>query len=72
MLFIIYLLLSSAAEGIADNLKDASNRADYIIIAPTAYLPIVNRLAQFRREKDGFVTKVVNIDTIMAQFGDEV
>ncbi len=69
MLFIIYLLLSSAAEGIADNLKDASNRADYIIIAPTAYLPIVNRLAQFRREKDGFVTKVVNIDTIMAQFG---
>lgn len=70
--FCFALVLMFACESVGSNLKDSKNQADYIIIAPTSYYPIVEKLAAFRHEKNGFSTMVVNIDSIMGQFKTSV
>ena len=66
---IIAFILASASAGFANNLKDTTNQADYIVIAPNYYYPIAEQLASFRHQKNGFSTMVVSIDTIAMQFG---
>jgi hypothetical protein len=73
----IFLLGLSALTGssvgiLAENLKNPNNRADYVIIAPSPYYAFAETLAVFRHEKNGFTTMVVNMDTVLTQFGSGV
>ena len=54
---------------VAGDLKDTTNRADYILIAPASSCAAAETLAAFRRAKNGLATMVVELDTIYAQFG---
>ncbi len=65
----LFALLAAAEEGVAGGLRDTSNRADYIIIAPADYFPIAQRLAKFRHEKDGFATQIVDVESVISEFG---
>ncbi len=65
----IVFILASTSESFAGSLIDTTNQADYIIIEPNYYYPIVEQLASFRHQKNGFSTMVVSIDTIAMQFG---
>jgi Peptidase family C25/Secretion system C-terminal sorting domain len=71
-----FLLIASVAasisESYAGNLRDSANQADYVVISPASYFPIAGKLASFRHDHNGFSTMVVNIDSIMAQFGASV
>ena len=74
---IIYFLCASfltaaGVRSLSSNLKNANNRADYIIIAPASYYSLAETLAAYRSQKNNFTTMVVNIDTILAQFGTSV
>ncbi|MCB9501665.1 MAG: type IX secretion system sortase PorU [Deferribacteres bacterium] len=51
------------------NLRDATNRADMIIVSPALFLSEANRLAAHKSSARGFETKVVDIATIMEEFG---
>lgn len=62
------VVLGFAFEGYGQNLRDTTNHADYVVIAPTSYIPVAEELSAFRRSKNGFSTIVVNVDSIMAQF----
>lgn len=65
-------LLSILSEEAGGNLRSSSNQADYIIITPHSYQVLAEKLAAFRRQKNGFSVTVVTTDSIMAQFGRSV
>ncbi len=72
ILFAAAALVLFAPAVLGMNLKDTGNRADYVIVAPTQYCGIAERLAEFRRQKNGFTAKVVDMDSILDQFGTGV
>ncbi|HEY9164663.1 MAG TPA: C25 family cysteine peptidase [Candidatus Kryptonia bacterium] len=53
----------------AKDLTDTSNRADYVIITSSGYALVAEKLADFRHRKNGFTTMIVDVDSVMAQFG---
>ena len=50
-------------------LRSPRNQADYILIAPEAFLPAAEPLIA-RRQDQGLTTRVVSLETIAAVFGD--
>ena len=68
-LIYIPILLTFAVAASANDLRDTKNQADYIVISPTSYSRIAEKLATFRHGYNGFSTMVVNIDSILSQFG---
>jgi hypothetical protein len=65
-------LIASGVRSLSGNLRNVNNRADYIIITPTSYYSLAGTLASFRSQKNNFTTMVVNLDTILAQFGTSI
>jgi Peptidase family C25/Secretion system C-terminal sorting domain len=65
-------LTVSAVGGQIGNLRNINNHADYIVIAPESYYSLAETLAEFRHDKNNFTTMVVNLDTILVQFGTSV
>ncbi|MGD0591188.1 MAG: C25 family cysteine peptidase [Bacteroidota bacterium] len=75
--FVIFIfgssfLMASTIEKLCNNVKDVTNRADYVIITPASYYTLAETLAIYRQEKNNFTTMVVNVDTVLAQFGSGV
>ncbi len=71
--FICALLLlpasqQSPAQWFAGNLRDTTNRADYIIITSAANVSAVQPLAAFRVSQQSRAVVIVLIDSIIAQF----
>ena len=58
-----WLFVTGIADGLSQNLKSAGNHADYVIIAPSCYLPLAEQLASFRHLNDGYSTMVVPFDS---------
>jgi hypothetical protein len=54
------------------NLKDASNRADYIVISHPVFLESAKKLASWRSETagGGFATRVIDVTDIYDEFGN--
>jgi hypothetical protein len=68
---VVLLLLSVPLQGqyLLTNLSAPSNRVDYVIITPAAYLTSVVPLASFRANHDGFAVGVALTDSIETTFG---
>lgn len=66
-LFVCTSSIFSTASG--QDLKVGDNQADYVIITSPSYRSLVEPLASFHTQKDGFKVLVVTMDSIMAQFG---
>jgi hypothetical protein len=66
---VAWMLVMRVVDGFSQDLKSTSNRADYIVIAPSLYLPLAERLASFRSMNDVYVTMAVSFDSVLAQFG---
>ncbi len=49
-------------------LKDATNQADYLLLAPEAFLDAAQPLLELRQSQ-GLVTKAVSLEEVFAQFG---
>ena len=76
-LLIIFLVCSQfltvfAVGGQIGNLRNITNHADYIVIAPTSYHSLAETLAEFHHNKNNFTTMIVNLDTILVKFGTGV
>jgi len=54
------------------NLKDTSNRADYIIISHPMFIDVAKRLADWRSSVEGgsFTTRVIDVTDIYDEFGN--
>ena len=50
------------------SLKSPANRADYLLLAPEAFLPAAQPLLDFRQSQ-GLVTKAVSLEEVYEQFG---
>jgi parallel beta-helix repeat protein len=50
------------------SLRDATNQADYLLVAPAAFLPAAQPLLD-RREGEGLATKAVSLEEIASVFG---
>ncbi len=76
--FIIVLIFSSSfsmastIEKLYNNVKDVNNCADYVIITPASYYALAETLATYRQAKNNFTTMVVDVDTVLAQFGSGI
>ncbi len=57
---------------VPSNLKDVTNRADYIIISHPVFIESAKRLANWRSESagGGFVTKVIDVTDIYDEFNN--
>jgi hypothetical protein len=53
---------------IVSTLRDTTNQADYVVIAPAAFLGAVEPLVE-RRQNEGLVTKAVSLEEIASVFG---
>jgi len=60
---------SSTWADVASDLRNANNRADYLIIAPAGFIDEAEELAAYR-ETDGFITRVVELQDIFDEFAD--
>jgi hypothetical protein len=63
-----FLLPANMKKVSFSDLKNPSNSADYVIIAYEKFLESANSLAEFRRNKHSFLTKVVNVEHIYDEF----
>ncbi len=68
-IFCTLVLAGFAVEAFGQTLRDTTNHADYIVIAPATYFPVAKELAAFRGANSGFSTMVIDIDSILVQFG---
>jgi hypothetical protein len=62
------LLSPRVATPLPSTLKSAGNQADYILIAPQAFLPAAEPLVQ-RRQDQGLTTHVASFEEIASEFG---
>ncbi|MCX6121268.1 MAG: C25 family cysteine peptidase [Ignavibacteriales bacterium] len=76
--FLIIVLFGSSffmafsVGSLGSNLRDVNNRADYVIITPISYYALAETLAIYRQGKNNYTTMVINVDTVLAQFGSGV
>lgn len=68
-LFACLLLFIRASAG---DLRDCTNRADYLVVAPAAYIATAETLASFRSLHNGLVARVVPVESVLVQFGREL
>lgn len=66
-LFVLFITHSSFSQ-IITNLRDTTNRADYIIITPGSYAAEVQTLATFRTDNNGLKSAIVIVDSIYSQY----
>jgi hypothetical protein len=66
----VFIILPIVSQGqwLQGNLKDTTNQADYIIIAPPEYVPTIQPLASFRATANPYSVAIVLLDSITAQF----
>ncbi len=60
---------SSTWTDVASDLRNANNRADYLIITPAGFIDEAEELATYR-ETDGFMAKVVELQDIFDEFAN--
>jgi len=60
---------SSSWADVASDLRNANNRADYLIIAPASFIDEVEELATYR-ETDGFMVRIVELQDIFDEFAN--
>ncbi len=60
---------SSTWADVASDLRNANNRADYLIITPAGFVEEAEELATYR-ETDGFMAQVVELQDIFDEFAD--
>jgi hypothetical protein len=62
------VLVPRVTAPVSSSLKSTENQADYILIAPQAFLPAAPPLLE-RRESQGLVTKAASLEEIASVFG---
>jgi hypothetical protein len=62
------MLVPEISSPLRSSLKSEANRADYILIAPEAFLPAAQPLLE-RRRSQGLATKAVSLEEIASVFG---
>ena len=62
------LLTPRVAKPLATTLRDTTNQADYIVIAPQAFLPAAQPLVE-RRQGQGLAVRAVSLEEIASAFG---
>ncbi len=53
-----------------DTLKDRANAADYLVVCPASLLAAGERLAEYRRQANGMLTRVVTFEQVIDAFAD--
>ena len=66
---VVFLFIANCSSLFSQDLKNATNQADYVVITPASYMLLADRLAAFRHLHDSFTTMVVPFDSVLAQFG---
>jgi hypothetical protein len=68
LIALILFFSISRTQSLDGNLKDVNNRADYLIIAPPAFVSALQPLATYRASHNALSVAVVLVDSIYARF----